>query len=113
MRVILHIRTGPLSLLTCHAPTSDVADPQLECTPYYYPPADQWGDQFPTTWQPATILENDNDAQAMWANISKSVPTNIQPKGQLTGSTIGVNYDPVADPDCCELFFQLRRPIRG
>jgi hypothetical protein len=39
----------------------------------------------------------------MWASISSRIPTNIKPKGQLDGSTTGVTYDCVADPDCCEL----------
>jgi hypothetical protein len=56
---------------------------------------------FPPTWQPATLLVNDTDGQAKWANISGSIPTTIQPKGQLNGSTINVTYDRVNDPDCC------------
>ncbi|KAH9036103.1 hypothetical protein EDB84DRAFT_1199086 [Lactarius hengduanensis] len=42
-----------------------------------------------------------------------AIPTNIQPKGQPNGSTIGVTYDTANDPDCCKLLFQPRCPIRG
>ena len=100
-----------LSPLTSH----DVADPNLECTPYYYAPSGQFVNTFPPIWQPATLLANDSQGQAMWANISASIPTTIQPKGQLNGSTINVTYNGAADPDCCELllFFYLRRPRRG
>ncbi|KAI9456020.1 hypothetical protein BJY52DRAFT_1277572, partial [Lactarius psammicola] len=36
----------------------------------------------------------------MWAKISSTIPTRIQPKGQLNGSTINVTYDSANDPDC-------------
>ena len=79
-------------------------DASQECTAYYYAPsatAVQAG-KFPTIWQNATILPNDSDAQALWAKIEPSVPTNIQPKGTRSSSTQGVTYDTATDPDCCE-----------
>ena len=102
-------------ILSPSYPATIVADPNLECTPYYYAPVGQAISEFPTIWTPATLLANDTAGQALWANISSSIPTNILPKGQINGSTINVTYNGPADPDCCELFlfFQLRRPIRG
>ncbi|KAI0295340.1 chitin deacetylase [Multifurca ochricompacta] len=79
---------------------AQISDPALECTPYYYAPSGQFVHNFPPIWQPATLLANDTAGQAMWANISSSIPANIQPKGQLNGSTINVTYDSVNDPDC-------------
>jgi hypothetical protein len=80
---------------------NNVADPTAECTPYYYAPSAQYVHNFPTIWQPATLLANDSAGQAMWNKIAGNVP-NIPPKGQLNGSTIGVTYDGVNDPDCCK-----------
>jgi len=89
-------------------PASDFADPNLECTPYYYAPSGQFVNTFPPIWQPATLLANDTEGQALWAKISPSIPTNILPKGQLNGSTINVTYNSVNDPDCCELPFSFQ-----
>ncbi|KAH8996015.1 hypothetical protein EDB92DRAFT_1814472 [Lactarius akahatsu] len=79
---------------------AQISDPNLECTPYYYAPSGQFVNTFPPIWQPATLLANDTDGQALWAKIAPSIPTNILPKGQLNGSTINVTYDSVNDPDC-------------
>ncbi|KAH9024069.1 putative chitin deacetylase [Lactarius pseudohatsudake] len=89
---------------------AQISDPVLECTPYYYAPSGQFVNDFPTTWKPATLLANDTEGQAMWASISSSIPTNIQPKGQLNGSTIGVTYDTVNDPDCWWTFTLCMTP---
>lgn len=97
---------GPFSLLTHLAPGFDVSDPNVECNPYYYAPADDFVNEFPEVWGPATLLATDADGQALWAQISSSIPTNIQPKGQLDDSTAGVNYDCADDPDCCEFLFE-------
>ena len=84
-----------------------IADPVVECTPYYYAPVGQAINDFPPNWQPATLLANDTEGQAKWASISSSIPTNIQPKGQITDSSTDVNYDCTTDPDCCTLLSQL------
>ena len=76
-------------------------DPNVECTVYSYPPVAQNIHNFPTIWQPATLLANDSDGQAFWQKIASGVP-NIPPKGQLNGSTINVTYDSANDPDCCK-----------
>jgi len=55
-------------------------------------------------WQPATLLANDSDAQAVWQRIASGVP-NILAKGQLNGSTVNVTYDSANDPDCCKWHF--------
>lgn len=78
-----------------------MADPVAECTPYFYPPQDQYINNFPTVWETAKLLPDDSEGHAMWSRIQGSIP-DIPPKGQLDGSTIGVNYDNGADPDCCE-----------
>jgi len=79
---------------------AQITDPDTECQPYYYAPADQFINDFPEVWTPATLLANDAEGHAVWANISSSIPTNIQPKGQLIDSTVDETYDCVADPDC-------------
>jgi hypothetical protein len=102
------------SFLPAHlSPGFGVADPDTECTPYYYAPTDQFIQDFPEVWTPATLLANDAEGKAVWANISSSIPTNIQPKGQLNDSTANETYDCVADPDCCKLLFRQICPIRG
>jgi len=78
---------------------AQITDPIAECTTYYYEPVAQSVHTFPPIWQPATLLQDDTEGQALWAKISGSIP-NIPPKGQLNGSTIGVMYDSVNDPDC-------------
>jgi hypothetical protein len=75
--------------------------PVTGCTPYYDATVAPYTHNFPTIWQPATLLANDTAGQAMWNKIAGSIP-NIPPKGQLTGSTINVTYDNVNDPDCCK-----------
>lgn len=77
------------------------ADPNVECTVYSYAPVAQNIHNFPTIWQPATLLANDSDGQALWQKIAPGVP-NIPAKGQLNGSTINVTYDSANDPACCE-----------
>ncbi len=71
---------------------------------YSYPPVSQNIQNFPTIWQPATLLSTDTAGQALWSKIAGNIP-NIAPKGQLNGSTINVTYDTVNDPDCCEWHF--------
>jgi hypothetical protein len=83
-------------------------DPNIECTVYSYPPVAQNIHNFPTIWQPATLLANDSNGQALWQKIASGVP-NIAPKGQLNGSTINETYDLVNDPDCCEWRFSSSR----
>ena len=81
-----------------------IATPVLAqtCAPYYDPASGPYvHTNFPTIWQPATLLANDSAGQAMWNKIAGSIP-NIAPKGQLNGSTINVTYDNANDPDCCE-----------
>jgi hypothetical protein len=79
-------------------------DPNAECTVYSWPPFAQNIHNFPTIWQPATLLANDSDGQALWQKIASGVP-NIPPKGQLNGSTINMTYDSGNDPACCEWHF--------
>jgi hypothetical protein len=80
---------------------------------YSYGPAAQNVHNFPPIWQPATLLANDSDGQALWSKIAGGVP-NIAPKGQLNGSTINVTYNSANDPDCCEwAFFVPRSAVRG
>lgn len=79
---------------------AQITDPNVECNPYYYAPVDDFVNKFPEVWEPATLLANDADGQAVWARISSSIPTNIRPKGQLNDSRAGVNYDCADDPDC-------------
>jgi len=94
---------GHLFPANCCALSLLPADPNLECTPYYYAPSGQFVHNFPPIWQPATLLANDSAGQAMWSKIAGSIP-NIAPKGQLNGSTINVTYDNANDPDCCEFY---------
>ena len=72
------------------------------CPPYYDPASGPFvHTNFPTIWQPATLLANDSAGQAMWNKIASSIP-NIAPKGQLNGSTVNVTYNNAIDSDCCE-----------
>lgn len=86
-----------------------ITDPAVECTPYYYPPSDQYIHKFPPVWAPAKLLNSDTEGQAMWSRIQGSIP-NIPPKGQLDDSTRGVNYDDDADPDCWWTATQCTQP---
>jgi hypothetical protein len=83
--------------------------PATACTPYYDPTVGANIHNFPTVWQPATLLANDSAGQAMWNKIAGSIP-NIPPKGQLNGSTINVTYNTGTDSDCCE---SLSPPLRN
>ncbi|KAF7982981.1 hypothetical protein HWV62_24580 [Athelia sp. TMB] len=78
-----------------------ITDPTTECTYYNYAPVTANIHNFPTIWQPATLLANDTAGQAEWAKISPSIPTNIPVKGTLTGnfSDFTPTYSP-SDPDC-------------
>ncbi|KAH9957567.1 chitin deacetylase [Russula dissimulans] len=78
---------------------AQISDPTQECTPYSYPPVAQNLANFPTIWQPATLLASDTAGQAMWSRISGGVP-NIAPKGQLNNSANGTVYNAATDPDC-------------
>ena len=72
--------------------------------PISYAPVAQNIHNFPTIWQPATLLANDSDAQAVWQKIASGVP-NILAKGQLNGSTVNVTYDSANDSDCYKWHF--------
>src|SRR5258708_3430496 len=58
--------------LSCSANTL-YEDPNAECTVYSYPPVAQNIHNFPTIWQPATLLANDSDGQALWQKIASGV----------------------------------------
>ncbi|KXN82488.1 Chitin deacetylase [Leucoagaricus sp. SymC.cos] len=76
-----------------------ITDPQVECSPYSYPLLVAQRVAFPTSWKPASILQNDSDANARWQSIASSVP-NTQPKpapGSSGASTFNYKAD---DPDC-------------
>lgn len=61
-------------------PTHDhLADPNVECTPYNYPPVSNALNLFPPIWGPASIVLGDTAAGAKWASIQGSVP-DIPPK---------------------------------
>ncbi|KAI5985733.1 carbohydrate esterase family 4 protein [Pisolithus albus] len=81
---------------------AQITDPNVECTPYTYPPVAQAENQFPPTWTVATILPNDTAAQNRYNSIQGQIP-NIPPKGtqpqSLTGDFGGFSY-PSDDPDC-------------
>ena len=110
VRAVLLSHACPFSLLTRHASASGVADPNISCQPYSYPPLDAYVNELPTAWEPAKILPNDAEAWAMWYQISPSI-LNIPPKLTSIG-TCPPDYDFVNDPDCCELLFHLRSPTR-
>lgn len=58
--------------------------------------------QYPTNWQPATIVNGDTNAQAKYESIQSQIP-NIQPKGtqpaSISGDFSNFSY-PSTDPDC-------------
>lgn len=93
---------------------AQITDPNQECTPYYYAPAASIVGQFPTNWQPASILSNDANAQAKYQSIQSQIP-NIQPKGTQPGSLTGdfSNFTPTypsSDPDCWWTYDQCTTP---
>jgi hypothetical protein len=83
-----------------------------ECTPYYYAPSATQIHNFPTIWQPASILPNDTEAQQAWAAIQPQVPTNISVKlGTILGNFS--NFTPTysyTDPDCWWTYHQCVTP---
>lgn len=90
---------------TTEAGEAAITDPTEECTAYYYAPVAAVKGNFPTIWEPASILSNDTAAQDKWNEISSSIPTNITVKGlnetsALTGNFTGITYDYGTDPDC-------------
>ncbi|KIK92445.1 carbohydrate esterase family 4 protein [Paxillus rubicundulus Ve08.2h10] len=93
---------------------AQITDPNEECTPYYYAPVGQAvaAGQFPPLWTPATILDNDTNAQNKYNSISGQIP-NIAPKGtqpqSLEGNWTGFSY-PSTDPDCWWTFDQCTTP---
>ncbi|KIK61470.1 carbohydrate esterase family 4 protein [Collybiopsis luxurians FD-317 M1] len=76
------------------------AYPTVECTAYGWPAVTNALNEFPPIWQPATILANDTDAVNSWANISKSVPTDIIPHGDIFGDWNDTSYNVASDPAC-------------
>ncbi|KAF5346856.1 hypothetical protein D9756_010602 [Leucocoprinus leucothites] len=86
-----------------------IADPQIECSPYNYPPVASQSAAFPTIWQPASILPGDSAAQNLWNTIAPSVP-GISPKApQWTTNSAGFQYSP-SDPDCWWSYKQCVTP---
>lgn len=79
------------------------------CAPYYYAPVSTSISSFPPIWQPASILPNDTNAMNKWAAISPNVPTNIQPKGTITGNFTNVTYN-ATDADCWWTYHQCVTP---
>ena len=83
-----------------------------ECTPYYYAPSADQRYNFPTIWEPASILSNDTEAQAKYQSIQSAIP-NIPPKGtqpqSLEGNFTGYSY-PASDPDCWWTFDKCTTP---
>lgn len=65
-----------------------IADPNVECSAYSYPPVSSRISSFPPIWQIASILPSDTNAQSKWAGIQPNVP-NIPTKVYTTffGST--------------------------
>ncbi|KIK60711.1 carbohydrate esterase family 4 protein [Collybiopsis luxurians FD-317 M1] len=72
-----------------------ITDPNQECSSYDYPPVSSQIGSFPPQWEKATILANDSAAQAKWASINGSIPTNISVKTQPPPSSYSSD-----DPDC-------------
>jgi len=86
---------------TTEAGEAAIKNAAAECTPYTYQPTASQQSQFPTIWQPATLLSTDTEGQAKWNSIKSSIPTNIPVKGTITGdfSSFTPTYSP-SDPDC-------------
>ncbi|KIK04456.1 carbohydrate esterase family 4 protein [Laccaria amethystina LaAM-08-1] len=80
-----------------------------DCVPYYYAPVSTALSSFPPIWVPASILPNDTNAMDKWAAISPNVPTNIQPKGTITGNFTNVTYN-ATDTDCWWTYHQCVTP---
>ncbi|KAI6144947.1 carbohydrate esterase family 4 protein [Pisolithus tinctorius] len=91
---------------------AQISDPNIECTPYQYPPVGNAKNNFPLSWTAATILSGDSDAQAKYQSIESLIP-NIPPKGTQPQSLVGnwgnITYDP-SDPDCWWTFEKCTTP---
>ncbi|KAF7974715.1 hypothetical protein HWV62_11373 [Athelia sp. TMB] len=106
---------GAAAAVPAAAPTNEaseaaITDPFQECTPYDYPPVDALSASYPPNWvQPAVIVAGDAAANALWAQIKPSIPTDIAPRGTVQGDFSGVNY-PSSDPDCWWTYEQCTTP---
>ncbi|KAI6103954.1 carbohydrate esterase family 4 protein [Pisolithus croceorrhizus] len=91
---------------------AQITDPNVECSPYTYPPVAQAENQFPPTWTVATILPDDTAAQSRYNSIQGHIP-DISPKGtqpqSLSGDFSGFSY-PSDDPDCWWTFDHCHDP---
>lgn len=78
-----------------------VTDSATECKYYNYAPASSFTTAFPTSWDIADIMPNDQEANSAWSNVQKAVQVpNTPPKGQPAGSEQGTTYNTQQDPDC-------------
>ncbi|KAF7979715.1 hypothetical protein HWV62_41064 [Athelia sp. TMB] len=106
---------GAAAAVPAAAPTNEaseaaITDPVQECTPYDYPPVDALSASYPPNWvQPAVLVAGDAAANALWAQIKPSIPTDIAPRGTVQGDFSGVNY-PSNDPDCWWTYEQCTTP---
>ncbi|KAH7907725.1 hypothetical protein BJ138DRAFT_1159419 [Hygrophoropsis aurantiaca] len=87
-------------------------DSTQECTPYYYAPVSNALSNYPTIWEPATIVASDSAAQTKYQSMIGQIP-NIPPKGtqpaSLSGDFSGYNY-PDSDPDCWWTYAKCTTP---
>ncbi|KAI6024228.1 carbohydrate esterase family 4 protein [Pisolithus marmoratus] len=91
---------------------AQISDPNVECTPYQYPPVGSAKNNFPSSWTVATIISGDSEAQAKYQSIESLIP-DIPPKGTQPESLVGnwgnFTYDP-SDPDCWWTFGKCTTP---
>ncbi|TIC41241.1 glycoside hydrolase/deacetylase [Wallemia mellicola] len=99
------------SSVTDEASAAKSTDTATECKAYSAPIVKDVQDKFPTIWQPATIVDGDDEAQAKFDEIKQVLPSNIKPKGTMSGdfSDVTPTYDK-SDPDCWYTFNKCTKP---
>jgi peptidoglycan/xylan/chitin deacetylase (PgdA/CDA1 family) len=78
-------------------------DVTAQCTAYNYPPVAAIINDFPTNWAPATLVQGDQEAAALFAQLNQTLGdkvANVQVKVGTMGDFSGYQYDNAADPDC-------------
>ncbi|CAH7687913.1 hypothetical protein PPACK8108_LOCUS22777 [Phakopsora pachyrhizi] len=87
--------------------------PAAQCTPYSYPPIQQYIKTYPTVWEIASVSQPGIDPMAakLFQQLLPSIPTNIAIKGTPQGdfSSTTPNY-PRNDPDCWWSFGNCTTP---
>ncbi len=95
--------SNPGALVAPAIPQLTRPDVVAQCTAYNYPPVAAIINDFPTNWAPATLVQGDEEAAALFAQLNQTLGdkvANVQVKVGTMGDFSGYQYDNAADPDC-------------